>query len=445
MKTLATTLLLATLSFSALAVNELPRIDAPSELSSGAYAEGTMTQLTPAEVAEFLPWAQNAQNQLNRALTQARSMPLRDRLFHIERAVRAVVNRSGDRQYQMFMRFALNRGMLLVDELEKNIDMEEIGSQESALDILQRSIQVALSFYESDLSFQQRAQGGDTATTLNYASFGASFMQGMYPGVLNVLDATAQYRLLYKLVEMVNWDLSRDAQAARYAEAIVEAYEISQDLPETPDRNDKTNLRLIRRLNGLKIISVQALANAPVRRSGGTTPVVETPGVQIGSIQRIQNPRLSGFLLNAAADADGICKALGHQNAVPGSLESDGSVPSDLVITVDARGRAIGALQITTQAGYWVKSITCAGSGGRSAERIEKLTYPRANDMLYSSTSDANGVCISQGYSRGLPGVASDGTTFGTALVVNARGEVTGAIQIDRNNGYSIKSIYCVK
>ncbi|MFO0004967.1 MAG: hypothetical protein ACK559_27940, partial [bacterium] len=194
-----------------------------------------------AEVAEFLPWAQNAQNQLNRAMKQAQSIPLRERLPHIERAVRSVVSRSEGRQYQMFMRYALNRGLLLVDELEKNSDMDEIGAQESALDLLQRSIQIGLSFYESDLNFQRRAQAGDTATVLENARFATAFMQGMYPGVVNVLDATAQYRLLYKLVEMVNWDLSRDADAAKYAETIVEAHEMTVDLPEQALNNDKDN------------------------------------------------------------------------------------------------------------------------------------------------------------------------------------------------------------
>ena len=256
MKKLIIPALLLTLSFSAIADISVPEISAPAELVSGEFAEGTLTRLTDAEVAEFLPWAQNAQNQLNRAMKQAQSIPLRDRLAHIERAVRSVVSRSEGRQYQMFMRYALNRGLLLVDELEKNSDMDEIGAQESALDILQRSIQIGLSFYESDLNFQRRAQSGNTTTVLENARFASAFMQGMYPGVLNVLDATAQYRLLYKLVEMVNWDLSRDAQAQRYAEVIVEAHEMTVDIPEIPLNDDKANLRLIRRLNSLRIMNV---------------------------------------------------------------------------------------------------------------------------------------------------------------------------------------------
>jgi len=75
------------LSFAAFAqTRELPRVPVPEGLENGAYAEGTMTRLAPEEVAGFLPWAQNARNQLNRALAQARTLPLRDRPAHIDRA-----------------------------------------------------------------------------------------------------------------------------------------------------------------------------------------------------------------------------------------------------------------------------------------------------------------------------------------------------------------------
>lgn len=279
MKKLFTTLLLS-LSFNALA--DLPRIDAPRELIQGEFAEGTVTQLSAAEVAEFLPWAQNAHNQLSRALTNTRSLPLRDRRPLLERAIKSVVMRSGDRQYQMFLRFSLNRGLLLVSEMEKHMNMEDIGAQENALDILQRSINVALSFYESDLSFQRRAENGTLATELSYARFASSYMSQMYPGILNIFDSQAQYRLLYKLIEMVNWDLSRDAHALNYAETIVEAHEALTDLPDAPLAEAKANLRLIRRLNMLRILSVQHAQNrGEVQIEERTTGTPRTPGTRL--------------------------------------------------------------------------------------------------------------------------------------------------------------------
>jgi len=154
----------------------------------------------------------------------------------------------------MFMRFALNRGLLLVGELRQHADLSALGTHENAIDIIQRSINVGLAFYESDLAFQERLQRGEGDVPMVHARFGVAFMTGMHAGILNVLDATAQYRLLYKMVEMANWDLARDENAVRYADTIVEAHELISAAPENPARSDVDNLRLIRQLNTLRIM-----------------------------------------------------------------------------------------------------------------------------------------------------------------------------------------------
>ncbi len=363
--------LIPTLLFSLAALAQsqrpLPQVSAPAELESGAYAEGTMTRLTEQDVAEFLPWAQNARNQLTRALTQARNLPLRERPEHIERAVRAVVDRSGSRQYQMFLRFALNRGMLLVDELERNVNMNEIGSQENALDLLSKAITVGLEFYESDLAFQQRAQSGDTAIVLPYARFGVAFMQAMYPGVVNVLDAGAQYRLLFKLVEMTNWDLSRDAQAALYAETIVEAHEMTVGLPEQPSQDDRANLRMIRRLNGLRIIAPRPDAvTAAETRQPEARPEVRVPET---------TPAVAERPAGAIRSGDTVIETSGSYSVQRvASVASDGTVrladgywynSSDIVRLVTARRTiSVGDHVIETSGSYSVLRVTHIGANG---------------------------------------------------------------------------------
>ncbi|MCE3011779.1 MAG: hypothetical protein LW878_01820 [Proteobacteria bacterium] len=427
------------LSFSLQAFSQvsLPRIDAPEELTAGSFEEGTITRISESEIAEFLPWAQNAQNQLNRALNTARSMPLRDRLPHIERAVKSVVNRSGSRQYQMFMRFALNRGLLLVSEMQSSMNMEDIGAQENALDLLQRSIQVALSFYESDLSFQNRAQNGNNSTVLSYARFGLLFKDSMLAGVINVLDANAQYRLMYKLVEMTNWDLSRDAHANSYADSIVEAYELMQDLPAEPLADDRANLRLIRRLNALKILTLVAPASE-TRRQG-------TPSVPIGNVSRVVSPKYGDLLISASSNLDGVCKSLGFDRAVPGSEEL-GDTIHGMVLEVDGNGDPVKMVPVNSQAGFYLIAVTC--SGHRSSPRVREiavLTLPRANDMLYSSSSNVNGVCRSQGYRRGLEGVSREDHIRGVALVVDENGDVIRAEPVISQTGFYISRIICIR
>lgn len=436
------TVLALSLSLQAFSQVTLPRIDAPEELAAGTFEEGTITRISESEIAEFLPWAQNAQNQLNRALTSSRSMPLRDRLPHIERAVKSVVNRSGSRQYQMFMRFALNRGLLLVSEMQSSMNMQEIGAQENALDILQRSIQVALSFYESDLSFQNRAQSGNNSTELRYARFGLLFKDSLLGGVINVLDAKAQYRLMYKLVEMTNWDLSRDPHANSFADSIVEAYELQQDLPVEPLADDRANLRLIRRLNALKILTLVTPAGE-VRRQGSTpTP---TPSVPIGNISRVASPRYGELLISASSNLDGVCKSLGFERAVPGSQERADTIHG-MVLEVDGNGEPLKMVTVNSQEGFYLTAVTCGGHRGTPrAREIGVLTLPRANDMLYSSTSDVNGVCRSQGYQRGLQGVTREDRIHGAALVVDASGGVIRAEPVNSQTGFYISRITCIR
>lgn len=434
------------LSFSlqALAQVSLPRIDAPEELTGGTFEEGTITRISDAEIAEFLPWAQNAQNQLNRALNTARSMPLRDRLPHIERAVKSVVNRSGSRQYQMFMRFALNRGLLLVSEMQSHMNMEEIGAQENALDILQRSIQVALSFYESDLSFQNRAQNGEASTVLSYARFGLLFKDNLLAGVINVLDAKAQYRLMYKLVEMTNWDLSRDAHANSFADSIVEAYELLQDLPAEPVADDRAGLRLIRRLNALKLLTLSA-PSAPGRGSVGGSSTGSTPGVSSSQIVNLTVPKIDSVLFSGTSSEAGICRALGYDTGIPGSAEKKDNI-NGFALEVGSEGKAIKMVPVNSSTGFYVAAVTCAGT--RSQQRaldVVRLNVPRLNDMLYSHTSDAAGVCISQGYASGVPGTHNLDNVNTTALVMNGRGEVVRAEPVNSSTGFYIAGITCIR
>ena len=149
----------------------------------------------------------------------------------------------------MFMRFALNRSMLLVQELTKEADMRDNGILENALDIQVKSIRLALSVAESDLSYQRRVAEGNDSVKLEYAKFGLMFAGSMLQAINSVFDASAQYRLLYKTLEIVNWDLSRDDGALEYADLIFDIYNSLTNMDENPSQDDLSSLFAIRRLN----------------------------------------------------------------------------------------------------------------------------------------------------------------------------------------------------
>lgn len=230
---------------------KLPPIGAPQELieTSSEFAEGTITRMTAEDIEVFLPWAQNAQKVLTKALTDIETMPIRMQVDHLNTIMKSVIRRSGSKSYQMFMRFALNRSMLLVQELTKEADIRDNGILENALDIQVKSIKLALSVAESDLSFQRRVSEGNDSVKLEYAKFGIMFGKSMLQAINSVFDASAQYRLLYKTLEIVNWDLSRDDAALDYADLIIDIYNSLTTMDENPSHDDLASIFAIRRLN----------------------------------------------------------------------------------------------------------------------------------------------------------------------------------------------------
>ena len=270
---LITLLALTTLGFDAFAkeVKPLPQIDPPRELidTSSEFAEGTITRLTATDVAVFLPWAQNAQSVLTKALADIESMPVDQQVRHLSGVMKSVVRRSGEKNYQLFTRFALNRGLLLVSELLQEANINDNGVLENALDIQVKCIRVALDVHESDLAYQRRVAAGDAATELEYGNFGLKFGRAMLKAVDSVFDASAQYRLLYKTLEMVNWDLSRDAKAADNADIIIDIYNTLTVMNEHPTQDDKASITDIRRLLVLRASLNDASASATDRITSG--------------------------------------------------------------------------------------------------------------------------------------------------------------------------------
>ena len=230
---------------------DLPPVQAPRELTeaNSEYAEGTITRLSADDISVFVPYTQNAKSVLSKALTDSESMPMEQRVKHLTAIMKSVVKGSGQKTYQTFMRFALNRTLLLVKELVSQSDWKTPGTIENVLDLQVRGIELALRFYESDLAYQQRANREEDTVVLNHGEFATIFGNTMLVSTQNVLDASAQYRLLYKILEMMNWDLSRDQYAAGVADTIVEIYNTLYSMDENPAPADQDNILNIRRLN----------------------------------------------------------------------------------------------------------------------------------------------------------------------------------------------------
>ncbi|MGE3608923.1 MAG: hypothetical protein AB7I27_05005 [Bacteriovoracaceae bacterium] len=263
----------------------LPQINPPKELVEvgGQFAEGTSTKLSDKDIALFIPWAQSAQTMLNDALKDIENMPLEEQVKHLQETIQSVVRSSGSKNYQMLMRFALNRTLLLLQELSKEADWHSSAIQANALDLSVAGIKTALKFYESDLAFQQRVAKGNGTFNPEYASFAKTFGASILTPIDSINDASAQMRLMYKTLEMVNWDLSRDEKAQDYSDTIVDIYNALNSMDEHPSKVDQENIKSIRKLipltqevDNFKLVEVKI------------EPIVETQPAPVVS-ETIQN------------------------------------------------------------------------------------------------------------------------------------------------------------
>lgn len=278
--------LLLILSFTMTSVifaQELPPVNQPKELIGGRFSEGVNTKLTPGEIQKFLPWAQSARKVLTKALADAKIMPITERSNFIKGEVERVVLKSGKKRYQTFMRYSLNRGLFLVDELIAETGIIEgkgvlpavKGNLENQLDILMRAIKVGLQFYESDLAYQKRIEAGESAVEIANAKFGFALAKEFAAASVNIFDASAQYRVLYKTLEMFNWDLSQDRQSRDYSETIWSVYKTLEKLPEQASANDQMNIKntrkLIRLKNEVLVANTQSGATIKVNKKASKT------------------------------------------------------------------------------------------------------------------------------------------------------------------------------
>lgn len=244
-KFLITLLFIANVVFA----QKLPTIEKPKELAGGTYQEGTITKISSERIGDFYIWARSAKRVLGNALEDISRMKLSEKVSYLKTEMKSVIDKSGRKNYQSLMRYALNRGMLYSNLIASEGDLNVEGTTENQLDLLRGAIKIALNFYESDLDFQKRLEKGESTVEINQAEFGISLAKEMYLRAMNVQDTSAQYRVQYKILEVLTWDLVQDRDARDYSETILELYEGLERMDETPSENGALALAQIRKLN----------------------------------------------------------------------------------------------------------------------------------------------------------------------------------------------------
>lgn len=114
----------------------LPVITKPAILD-----EGTQRVLSPDQIAELLPWAKDSKLFLTDALNDLDSIPMSLKVERLLQSIKQVVQDSGSKNSELFMRYILNRGLAVNDILSKEVDMDAIGSIDAQFRILRQTVE----------------------------------------------------------------------------------------------------------------------------------------------------------------------------------------------------------------------------------------------------------------------------------------------------------------
>ena len=188
----------------------LPVITRPSSLD-----EGTQTKLSSAQVTEIAPWARDSKVFLNDLLEGSVNLSTFDKHERLVNGIKFVVGESSPRNNELFMRYILNRSLVLDAILEKEMDPNEAGTIDVKLGLLLSSIKMAQKYFDCDMSMMTK---NDSA---QFADFGKDYFKYLIKLNKSVFDASAEYAVEKTALEWLQWDLYRDLNNKQYASAII--------------------------------------------------------------------------------------------------------------------------------------------------------------------------------------------------------------------------------
>ena len=175
----------------------LPVITKPAILD-----EGTQRVLSPDQIAELLPWAKDSKLFLTDALNDLDSIPMSLKVERLLQSIKQVVQDSGSKNSELFMRYILNRGLAVNDILSKEVDMDAIGSIDAQFRILRQTVEMAIKYYDIDMTIISKKGAAP------FKDFGVEYFNFLTNLNNSIFDASAQYNIQRTALEFLQWDLS---------------------------------------------------------------------------------------------------------------------------------------------------------------------------------------------------------------------------------------------
>jgi hypothetical protein len=366
----------------------IPIISKPAVLE-----EGTQKELTAAQIAELLPWAKDSKLFLTDLLDNTQGLPTSEKIDRLLDGIKQVVGESAPKTSELFMRYVLNRAIVLNDLLEKEMDADAVGTPDAKSRVLVLSIKMAIKYYDADM-----AKLTNNKSTAPYASFGVEYFNFLTELNKSIFDASAEYNIERTSLEWLQWDLYRDLSNATYASKILK---INNALKTFPSKK-LTDVQSINYIRQMKKVSVQLnflTKNQNADSSDGSmvftssSPNVETSAISKGDIviagntvRTVENVTDAGqaVLKEDSANYQSIARIADIQKAVStyGNFVKGGIVFSgNTVRTVEYLGSRGAVVLKEDSANY--RSITTVRAISRTVSSYSKFRV--GDKVLYQN------------------------------------------------------------
>lgn len=398
--------LLLSFTFSSLQAEDIkiPTIQKPALLQ-----EGVQRVLTQEQVNELLPWAKDSKIFLIDLLAALEGLNSEDKVSRLLEGIDQVVRDSGGKNSEMFMRYVLNRAVVIHGLLNKEIDSSAVGSLDAKIALLTNSIKMAIRYYDVDVKYLQ------TSSSAPYASFGKDYFIFLKQLNKSIVDASAQYTIERTALEFLQWDLYRDINNKAAASKIVKINNGLKLYPADKKMKDSQYLVNIRQMKALGEQLYSVTTKNGVSRSSKEN-IIET-------VQHFTMPNIHEVYFGLESSLDGVCIALGFQKSVKDSLQKK-SMSDHPIVKINEEGNAIeGVYQLSSR--EIVSAIDCQNKVIEKEQlELAIVKNPMIDEIRISSTySSEEAVCKMLGYESGVKG---------TGLVkINQRGSF---LEINNSN-----------
>lgn len=242
----------------------IPVVTKPTEL-----LEGTETKLSESQIQELLPWAHDAKFFLKDLMENIQTLNSKDKHERLIEGIKYVVKESSPKNNELFMRYILNRSLVVDDILTREMTADAVGTIDIKIQILKKSIEMAMKYFDLDIKrFDQK-------TLPDFATFGNDYFKFLNQINKSIFDASAQYTIYRMALDWVKWDLNRDLNNKGYAPAIVKIHHALKLYKEKPgnDADSIAQIRQLKRLIQQISQSLPGLMSKNIPLGGGTIKV----------------------------------------------------------------------------------------------------------------------------------------------------------------------------